>query len=79
MANPLSPPPWDVRSARHRTGLTMQEAGELVYESREWWLRRERDHGHPDYIWMHPAFAELFALKTGLKELIVLPLELKDT
>lgn len=78
MAHELSPAPWDIRSARHRTGLTMEEAAELVYKNREWWLKCERNPDHPEHLSMHPAYAELFALKTGLKKLVVLPLELKD-
>lgn len=58
--------PWDVRSARHKTGLTMEEAGNMVYVSRATWLAWERNPDHPDHKVMHPAFAELFSLKSGL-------------
>ena len=61
--------PWDVRSARHKTGLTMQEAADLVFVSRLTWLAWERNPDHPQYRKIHPAHAELFALKTGLKTL----------
>lgn len=63
------PAPWDVRTARHNTGLTMDEAGAAVYVDRHTWLAWERDYDHKDHQPMHPAFAELFALKTGLTEL----------
>jgi len=63
------PSPTDIRNARHQTGLTMQEAADLVYTTRNTWLRWEREPDHPQHSKMHPAFAELFALKTGLKPL----------
>jgi DNA-binding XRE family transcriptional regulator len=66
---PESPKPWDIRSARHKTGFTMQEAADLVYVSRQTWLNWERNPDHPQHSEMHPAYAELFALKTGLKPL----------
>ena len=61
-----NPKPWDVRSARHKTGFTMQEAADLVYVSRAKWLAWERNPDHKDYRPMPPAYAELFALKSGL-------------
>ncbi len=70
--------PWDVRSARHKTGLTMKEAAELVYVSRDTWLRWERNPEHPEHGKMHPAFAELFALKTGLKDIPEIVRKIKD-
>lgn len=73
MAHPQSPKPWDVRTARHQTGLTMEEAGALVFSARSTWLSWERDPWHPDHVSMHPAFAELFALKVGLKPLVIVP------
>lgn len=60
------PAPWDVRTARHRTGLTMEEAADLVYVARNTWLCWERNPEHPDHQNMSPAYAELFALKTGI-------------
>lgn len=73
MAHPQSPKPWDIRTARHKTGLTMEEAGALVFSSRSTWLSWERNPDHPDNAAMHPAFAELFALKVGLKDLHIIP------
>lgn len=69
MAHPKSPAPWDVRTARNKTGLNLEEAAYLVYVSRSTWLSWERNPDHPEHSAMHPAFAELFALKTGLKPL----------
>jgi len=62
----LAPDPWDVRTARHKTGLSMQEAGDLVYVSRNTWYNWEREKHDPKHKPMHPAYAELFSLKTGL-------------
>jgi hypothetical protein len=61
-----SPKSWQVRSARHKTGLTMQESADLVYSSRGQWLAWERPEDHRDHRKMHPGLAELFALKVGL-------------
>ena len=63
------PAPWDVRSARHRTGLTMQEAGALVFVGSTDWFAFECDPDHPRHRKMHPALAQLFALKTGLLQI----------
>lgn len=63
------PSPVDIRSARHKTGFTMEEAGAIVFVSRKTWLSWERDVGHPDHRDMHPAYAQLFALKVGLIKL----------
>jgi DNA-binding XRE family transcriptional regulator len=65
----LIPAPWDIRSARKQTGFTMQEAADMVYVTRNTWLCWERNPDHRLYKKMHPAYAELFALKAGLKEL----------
>lgn len=74
-----SPAPWDVRTARHNTGLTMQEAADLVYVTRSTWLAWERNPNHKDHRKMHPGLAELFALKTGLKPLPEILTKLKKT
>ena len=60
---------YDIRSARHITGLTMKEAGDLVFVSRDQWLRWERNTDHYQHARMHPAFAQLFALKAGLVDI----------
>lgn len=69
MMNADRPSPCDIRSARHKTGFTMEEAGAIVFVSRKTWLSWERDVGHPDHRDMHPAIAQLFALKVGLVKL----------
>lgn len=63
------PSPCDVRSARHKTGLTMEEAGAVVFVSRRVWLAWETDRGRDGHRDMPPAYAQLFALKTGLTTL----------
>lgn len=78
MAHPQSPKPWDIRTARHKTGLTMEEAALLVFHPRSTWLSWERDPWHPDHSAMHPAFAELFALKVGLKDLHIIPTKVTE-
>lgn len=60
------PDPWDVRTARHKTGFTLAEAADLVFVERKTWLAWERNPDHHEYRAMHPAFAQLFALKAGL-------------
>lgn len=64
-----SPPPEEVREARRKTGLTCIEAGALIYESGVTWSNMEKSPSSKSHQWMHPAQAELFALKTGLIEL----------
>lgn len=64
-----TPTPSEVRTARFITKLTMAEAASLVYSSRSEWLAWETDEGKPKHKDMHPALAELFALKTGLAPL----------
>ena len=60
------PKPWDIRTARMKTGLTMEEAAKLVYVTRVTWGKWESDESYSHHTRMHPAYAELFALKTGL-------------
>jgi len=74
----LAVSPVDVRSARMKAGFTMEEAGAFVFVSRKTWLSWEREPDHPDHRNMHPAFAELFALKTGLKPLPEILTKLKE-
>ena len=72
MARTAPPSPYDIRSARHLTGLTMQEAANLIYASREAWLAWETNTEKSGNRPMHPAFAELFAFKVGLKKCVPL-------
>jgi DNA-binding XRE family transcriptional regulator len=78
MAHPKSPSPYDVRTARHKTGLNLEEAAYLVYVGRSTWLAWERNTDHPDHKSMHPAYAELFALKVGLRELKIVPTKVTE-
>lgn len=73
MAHPKAPTHYDVRTARHKTGLNLAEAGLLVYVGGSVWQAWERDPSHRAHKSMHPAYAELFALKVGLKPLVVVP------
>lgn len=62
----LSPKPSEVRIARLTAGLTKADAARLVFVNPQTWEHWENaSYG----IKMHPAIAELFALKTGLKPL----------
>ena len=65
----LSPSSYDIRSARHKSGLTMQEAADLVYVSQKTWSCWEKDVGDPHHQLMHPSYAELFALKSGIADI----------
>jgi len=60
------PKPWDIRTARMKTGLTLEEAAKVVYVSRVTWFKWESEESYSHHTRMHPAYAELFALKTGL-------------
>lgn len=63
MSNPVhrAPTGEKLRAIRERLGYTQEQAGAVVYVSdRTWrkWELAERE--------MHPAFFELFLLKTGV-------------
>jgi hypothetical protein len=72
------PSPYDIRTARHRTGLTMKEAAELVFVTRDVWLNWERNTDHSMHVDMHPAFSQLFALKVGFVKIEDICPHLKD-
>ena len=55
------PKPSDVLSAREKTGLTQQDAATMIYATRSAWARWEAGERA-----MHPAFFELFLLKTQI-------------
>ena len=65
----LYPSAVDIRTARHKTGFTLQEAADTVYVSHKTWLCWEKEDGDPAQQRMHPAYAELFALKSGLTDI----------
>ena len=58
------PSPNQIREARKSVRFTIPEAADTVYVTPMTWSRWERGLKR-----MQPAFAELFALKTGLKPL----------
>lgn len=55
-----APSPDEVKNARNSVGLSQQEAGALVYVGTRTWQKWE--YGERK---MHPAFWELFILKTA--------------
>lgn len=56
----------DIKAARLKAGYTLEEAAATVFVERKTWLSWEYPEDHKDNRRMHPAFAELFALKSGL-------------
>ena len=61
-----APTASEVKQARLKAKLSTKEAGRLIYVSNMTWLKWEFPDSHPKQTLMHPALAELFALKTGL-------------
>lgn len=59
-----SPTIAEVREARKRAALTIPDAAALIHAANGSWVKWERGE-RP----MHPAFWELFLLKTGLLKL----------
>lgn len=60
--NPAAnPTPEAIRAAREHTGMTQTEAGAVVYAPCRKWQRWEAGDAA-----MHPAFWELFRLKTDI-------------
>lgn len=55
-----SPSPKDIRNAREAANLTIEAAASVVHASKQAWYQWES--GRRD---MHPAFWELFLLKTS--------------
>lgn len=58
-----SPSPAEIRAARKAAGLTQARAAQLIHCSRSSWAEWESGVSK-----MHPAFWELFLLKTGQPE-----------
>ena len=56
----------DVRLARNKLGFSMKEAAELVFVTEDMWYNWERPVEHHRHKTMPAAYAQLFALKTGL-------------
>ena len=62
-ANPL---PATIRRAREVAGLTQKQAGELLHTTPAVWMSWETSEG-VNARRMHPAFWELFLIKSGLR------------
>lgn len=60
MTRPASPTPDQVFAAREKSGLTQDAAARLVHADIRSWQRWESGERS-----MHPAFFELFLIKTG--------------
>lgn len=59
MPSEKNPDPDSIRAARGRTNLTQAQAAALIYSSMRAWQQWESGERR-----MHPAFWELFQLKT---------------
>ena len=57
----IPPTKGEIKKTRKLAGVTMSEAAQLVYIFTTAW--RDYENGDAN---MHPAIAELFAIKTGL-------------
>lgn len=55
-----NPPPEEIRAARLAAGLTQTDAAQLVHTTCRVWQQWEAGDRR-----MHPAFWELFSLKSG--------------
>jgi DNA-binding transcriptional regulator YiaG len=63
-AQRAQPTPDEVRAARERAGLTQTQAAALVHTSLRAWQQWEAEAGTEGHRAMHPAFWELFTIKT---------------
>jgi DNA-binding transcriptional regulator YiaG len=62
-----NPPPADIIAAREAAGLTQTEAAELVHSALRTWQQWEAEPGTDGHRRMHPAFWELFLIKTAAR------------
>lgn len=58
-----TPTPEEIKKARALAGLTQPQAADVIGVTTSGWARWEGNERR-----MHPAFWELFLIKTGLKE-----------
>lgn len=65
-----NPTPAQVRRAREKAGLTLEQAGALVYTSWRTWQNWEADEGSAEHRRMHAATWELFQVKLAAKNLL---------
>jgi DNA-binding transcriptional regulator YiaG len=77
-----NPTPAQVRKAREEAGLTLEQAGELVYTSWRSWQNWEAATDSAEHRRMHPATWELFLLKVRIRDLLkrgrIAPQAVKD-
>ena len=59
-----SPAPAVLKEARERAGLTQTAAAAVVHTTCRTWQQWEAEEGSKGHRAMHPAFWELFQLKT---------------
>lgn len=67
-SNSSNPTPEKIRSVRESVDLTQTQAAELVHASLRSWQQWEAEEGAPSHRRMHPAFWELFLIKTKRKK-----------
>lgn len=60
-----NPTPEEVRAAREVAGLSQTAAAALVHTSCRTWQQWEAAEGTPGHRRMHPAFWELFRIKSA--------------
>ncbi len=63
-----NPTPGEVRRAREAAGLTLEAAATQLHTATRVWQQWEADKDSPSHRRMHPAFFELFLIKTGQKQ-----------
>lgn len=60
-----NPEPTEVKAARERAGLTIEQAAALIYTSAANWTSWELPRGEAGCRRMHPAFWHLFRVRIG--------------
>lgn len=65
-----NPTPAQVRRAREGAGLTLEQAGALVFTSWRSWQNWEADVDSAEHRRMHPATWELFQVKLAARKLL---------
>jgi DNA-binding transcriptional regulator YiaG len=60
-----NPSAEEVKAARQAAGLTQTAAAGLVYTTCRAWQQWEAEEGAPGHRRMHPAFWELFRIKSA--------------
>lgn len=63
-----TPTPAQIRASRESLQLTQADAAEIVHSGVRSWQQWEAEVGTADHRRMHPAFWELFRIKTGVQE-----------